>query len=96
MSNQQKSASSHNASIDLDPEVLEWARTRRVPYLRRSVHTPKVDVLAALNFSYFCFMDRDAMRAYFQRARAQLKKTGMLLLDVYGGNEGGLVKKDSR
>ena len=67
--------------IDLDPEVLDWARTQRVPYLKagaerlkliegdvRAVKTPKVDVLAALNFSYFCFMDRDAMRSYFQTA----------------------------
>ena len=95
--------------IDLDPEVLDWARTRRVPYLKtgaerlkliegdvRSVRTPRGDVLAALNFSYFCFLDRDTMRAYFQCARAQLKKNGMMLLDVYGGNESGSVKKDSR
>ena len=66
--------------VDIDPTVLEWGRKNRVGRLDpqdqakvsliesdvMTVETPKVDLLAAFNFSYFIFDTRDTMRAYFK------------------------------
>ena len=68
--------------VDIEPSVLEWGRKNRVSKLDTedqarvsliesdvmTVDTPKVDLLAAFNFSFFIFDTRDALRAYF-RAR---------------------------
>src|SRR5690606_3191403 len=67
--------------VDIDPSVLDWGRTNRVGRLPAedqarvqllesdvmTAETPPVDVIAALNFSYFIFDTRDRMRAYFKR-----------------------------
>jgi len=87
--------------VDIDPSVLDWGREHRVGRLDTedqarvsliesdvmTVDTPKVDLLAAFNFSYFIFDTRDAMRAYFQRAHAALKEDGVFFCDMFGGPE---------
>ena len=87
--------------VDIDPAVLEWGRQNRVSRLApvdqarvsliegdvMTAETPKVDVLAALNFSYFIFDTRDKLRAYFKRAYDALKKDGVLFIDMFGGPE---------
>jgi SAM-dependent methyltransferase len=87
--------------IDIDPAVLEWGRRNRIGSLASedqarvqllesdvmTVTTPPVDVIAALNFSYFIFDTRDSLRAYFRRCLEALKEDGMLFLDMYGGPE---------
>ncbi len=47
----------------------------------------KADVIAAENFSYFCFTTRDALRTYFEAAWANLQDEGLFLLDMLGGSE---------
>ncbi len=88
-------------AVDIDAEVLEWGRANRVgklkPAERDRVHlihsdvmkakAPAVDVLVAMNFSYWLFKTREALRAYFKRARAGLADDGMLMLDAFGGYE---------
>jgi len=94
------SASRRAIGVDLDPEPLAWgakrfgstlrkdqaARLRLVPGDVRK--TPaRAQVIAAQNFSYFCFQTRDALRKYFRHARRCLETEGMLVLDVLGGSE---------
>jgi SAM-dependent methyltransferase len=87
--------------VDLDPDVLAWARSRipqrltpeqasRITLLQddvMTVSTAPVDSVLAMNFSYYLFVTRDALRDYFRRARAALKDDGLFLLDAYGGSE---------
>jgi SAM-dependent methyltransferase len=93
--------SDHHAwGVDLDRETLAWGRARYGPRLGRAarrlhlicrdvldVHEPAVDVVAALNFSYFVFRTRDALRRYFRQVRRSLARGGMLFLDAWGGTE---------
>src|SRR5690606_3657126 len=79
----------------------EWGRKNRVGRLSpedqarvqllesdvMTVETPPVDVIAALNFSYFIFDTRDRMRTYFKRCYDALTDDGVLFLDMYGGPE---------
>jgi SAM-dependent methyltransferase len=85
--------------LDLDPEPLAWARrehlarmrtdaARRITLLRRDVRTvtrPRVDVVAALNFSYWIFHERAELVRYFRAARRSLAPGGMLFVNTYGG-----------
>jgi hypothetical protein len=87
--------------VDIEPSVLEWGRKHRLSMLPaedqarvslvesdvRTVDTPKVDLLAAFNFSYFIFDTRDTLRAYFSRAYQSLKDDGVFFVDMFGGPE---------
>ena len=52
-----------------------------------AVDTPRVDVLAAFNFSYFIFDTRDTLRAYFERALDATNDGGVFFCDMFGGPE---------
>lgn len=94
--------------VDLDLETLDWARKNniapldeeeqsRVTLLHRDVlevSDPPVDIVAALNFSYFEFKTRDALRAYFENARRSLAPGGLLVLDMFGGWEAQMEETD--
>ena len=85
--------------VDLDQKVLDWARRnnlaeltaeqqRRVYLLRDnviSVATEKVDVIVAMNFSYYILKQRKQMIDYFKRCRKTLANDGILFLDAFGG-----------
>jgi SAM-dependent methyltransferase len=87
--------------IDLDEEVLDWGRSnsfsrldeaeqKRVTVLQADVMTLEcdlVDTVLAMNFSYYLFKTRDALRAYFVRVREGLKDDGIFICDAYGGSE---------
>jgi SAM-dependent methyltransferase len=87
--------------VDIDPSVLEWGREHRVGRLAPEdqarvsliesdvmrVETPKVDLLAAFNFSYWIFDTRDTLRAYFRRVYDALKDDGVFFCDMFGGPE---------
>ena len=97
-------------AIDLDPAPLAWGRAHNLTALRpeqaarikliegdvRDVGHAKVDVTAALNFSYFLFQKRAELLLYFQRARATLLPEGMLLLDAYGGADAQRTMRERR
>jgi len=97
-------------AIDLDPAPLAWGRAHNLTALTpeqaarikliegdvRDVGHAKVDVTAALNFSYYLFKQRDALRLYFERARATLLPEGMLLLDAYGGADSQRTLRERR
>jgi SAM-dependent methyltransferase len=84
--------------IDLDQPTLDWGITHnlrqieepgnRVKLLCQNVLDPlkqAFDVAIALNFSYWVFVTRDQMRAYFQGVHDSLGRNGMFFLDAYGG-----------
>ena len=87
--------------VDIDPDVLDWGRANRVGRLPAedqarvsliesnvlTVETPKVDLLAAFNFSYWIFEERAVMLRYFRSCYDALKDDGVLFLDCFGGPE---------
>jgi len=87
--------------VDIDSSVLEWGRKNRVSRLEtedqarvrliesdvQTVETPKVDILAAFNFSYWIFEERAQMVGYMRRCYEALKDDGILFIDMFGGPE---------
>ena len=86
--------------VDLDPEVLAWARennlARLTPEARERVTLIEADVfevqtqqpfdvVLAMNFSYQLFMTREKLGAYFRKVRESLVDDGILFLDAFGG-----------
>jgi hypothetical protein len=96
--------------IDIDPDPLEWGRKHNVGALQpdqaarikliegdvRDIGHESVDVTVAFNFSYFLFMERDQLLAYFKSAFSALGSEGMLLLDVYGGADAQRTMEEPR
>ena len=87
-------------AVDLDPKPLAWCRRHRLPVLREAAHQlrlvqrdvrtvtrPRVDVVAALNFSYWVFKRRADLVAYFRAARRSLRPGGMLVVNAFGGTK---------
>jgi hypothetical protein len=86
--------------LDLDPEPIQYGLThyasqltphqrRRLAIKEQSVLTasvPRVDIVVALNFSYFLFKSKLLLRQYFLRARRGLKRDGLFILDCFGGS----------
>jgi SAM-dependent methyltransferase len=85
--------------VDLDPEVLDWGRTHRLAALKPgqakriqllqddvlTVKTEPVDIVSAMNFSYWLFQDRKDLKRYFRNVHRALKDDGVFFLDCYGG-----------
>lgn len=96
--------------VDLDASVLAWGREHHVAALKPaaqerirliegnvlSTKLRRVDVLLAMNFSYWIFKTRDAMREYFTTVRQNLVKDGVFVLDCYGGYDAFRVLKEPR
>lgn len=88
---------------DVDHAVLDWGRQHNLAELppaqrarvqlvqhdvtRRASKIPTADLILAMNFSYFTFKTRAALRGYFRAARQGLATDGVLMLDCYGGSE---------
>jgi hypothetical protein len=92
----------HAWAVDLDGPTLEWTRRHHVPAIGRAAErlhlvradvrharTPKVDVIAALNCSYWIFKRRAELVGYLRAARAALRGDGLLVLDAFGGEGAG-------
>lgn len=87
--------------VDIEPSVLDWGRKNRLSKLPTAdqarvsliesdvmtVETPAVDLMAAFNFSYFIFQEREQMLRYFRRAYDGLKDDGVFFVDLFGGPE---------
>ena len=84
--------------VDIDPVPLAWARRNHLARMRdaaarvalvrgdvRAVRTAKVDVVCALNFSYWIFKTRDGLRRYFRRVHESLRPGGIFFVNAYGG-----------
>lgn len=85
--------------VDRDEEVLNWGvrnnlsqldpdQQERIELLTDDVRqdsTPPADIVLAMNFSYYIFDTREALRGYFAAVRQGLKSDGVFFLDAYGG-----------
>jgi hypothetical protein len=85
--------------VDLDRSVLDWGIThqlgalkpsqrKRITLLRENVLTVKtepMEIILAMNFSYWLFKQRSQLKRYFKRVRNQLAEDGILFMDAYGG-----------
>ena len=92
-------SSNRAIGVDIDPDPLQWGLENNVGELSDEererveliesdvfeVETEKVDCLLAMNFSYWLFMTRDRLRAYFELVRDALVDDGLLFIDCYGG-----------
>jgi hypothetical protein len=93
---------SHTAiGIDLDPEPMSYGKInylsklrpeqqKRMQLLEANVlhpNLPKADIVAAMNFSYFCFKTREVMKLYFANVYKSLGKEGVFLVDCFGGSQ---------
>ncbi len=96
--------------VDLDVPTLTWGiqnnlceltpdQQRRMNLMTANVldvSQPKVDILVAMNFSYFIFKKREDLLRYFQNTRRSLKPKGLFLLDAFGGAEAHAEIEESR
>jgi hypothetical protein len=86
--------------VDRDRGTLEWARERYLPVLGKGAARlrllcddvvqadgPRVDIVAALNFSYSVFKSRVELLRYFRKARGSLHSNGIFFVDAFGGTE---------
>ncbi|HJL17983.1 MAG TPA: hypothetical protein RMH99_20120 [Sandaracinaceae bacterium LLY-WYZ-13_1] len=86
--------------VDIDADVLDWGRAHNIDPLGddaarvtlvggdvREAHEGRHDVLMALNYSYFCFKDRQTLRGYFEAVKRHLADDGLFFLDLFGGWE---------
>ena len=94
--------------VDLDGSVLEWgsehnvaklrpAARQRISLIHDDVMTVKlrpVDIILAMNFSYWLFKQRAHLRAYFERVHAGLARDGVFFLDCYGGHDAFKVVRE--
>ncbi|MCG7962917.1 MAG: class I SAM-dependent methyltransferase, partial [Candidatus Thiodiazotropha endolucinida] len=85
--------------VDLDHEVLQWGKANQLAKLKSSqrkrvtlleenvlnVETEPMEIISAMNFSYWLFKERDQLKSYFQRVYQQLADDGVLFMDAYGG-----------
>ncbi len=84
--------------VDIDQEVQDWGLQHNVKALGRAakritlinndvtkVKTEPVDVVLAMNFSYWLFKERALLRVFFRRVRNALVSDGLFFLDAFGG-----------
>jgi hypothetical protein len=91
----------HALAVDHDPLVLEWGRKHHIAGLTKEqakrirlldqdvlrVAPETMDMVLALNFSYWVFRERRTMMRYFCRVHATLAADGIFFLDAFGGYE---------
>lgn len=96
--------------IDQDQDVLDWGERNNVAALKPQeqqriellygnvldVPTQLADIVCAMNFSYFLFHTRDALREYFSCVHEGLSKDGIFFLDAYGGYDAPRELEESR
>ncbi len=94
--------------VDLDPEVLDWGRRHNIPTLKGNgprriellqrdvlkVKTRPMDLILAMNFSYWLFMQRKTLKRYFSKVREALVDDGIFFLDAYGGYDAPRVIRE--
>lgn len=97
-------------AVDLSQKTMDWGKRRhgknltpaqreRLHYVRGNVltaKTPQVDLLAAMNFSYFIWKTRAELVAYFKAVWRSLKPGGVVVLDAYGGYDSFSVQQETR
>ncbi len=95
-------------AVDLEKSVLDWGRENVLPKLKnkdnltyveadvRNSGLQEMDIVLAMNFSYFLFMERPIMIDYFKSVKDSLEETGIFFLDAFGGYEAAKVLTEER
>lgn len=87
--------------VDIDEEVLQWGRENKIAKLEdgagerlhiihddvHNVSIEPVDIVLAMNFSYWMFKTRERMKEYFKKIHSGLVEDGIFFLDAFGGYE---------
>jgi cyclopropane fatty-acyl-phospholipid synthase-like methyltransferase len=90
-----------SVAIDLSQEPLEWGQKNHLTELNNEQQSriqvinsnvldpnlPKIDLMAAMNFSYFLFKTRDELREYFKVVHSRLNDGGVIFADCFGGTD---------
>jgi SAM-dependent methyltransferase len=85
--------------LDLDPEPIAYGREKFFDNLKPEqqkrltikkcdvlkAKVPKVDLVVAMNFSYYLFKRREQLLAYFKSVHRGLKPGGLFIADCFGG-----------
>ncbi len=88
-------------SIDQDRAVLDWGKKNRIARLTKaqqkrirviqadvaSAKTEPVEIVLAMNFSYWLLKERKRTIKYFKAVYRTLARDGIFFLDAYGGYE---------
>jgi len=98
--------------LDIDQPTLDWGVKHnieslpeeardRVRLINRDVMRPgedasNMDIVLAMNFSYWIFKTRSELRAYFSAVRESLATDGIFFLDFYGGSEAHVEQEEER
>jgi len=96
--------------VGLEEEVLACAQANNFAALKPSarsrlalvrqdvlkVRTEPVDIVSAMNFSYWLLKDRKTLLTYFKRVRKSLNDDGIFFLDAYGGYDSHREIEESR
>ncbi len=96
--------------VDLHRPTLAWGSAHNLSRLNRdqrqrvllvrdnvlNVRMPKVDIIAAMNFSYAVFKTRKELGAYIRSAYRSLKKDGMFIMDAWGGSQALVLMKERK
>ena len=96
--------------VDLDHKTLAWGKKHNLSQLKAEeqkriqliqanvldLRQPRVDIIAAFNFSYWVFRQRKELYAYFCQAYHSLKQKGMLVLDAFGGPAAETEQEEER
>ncbi len=89
--------SSIGLDLDLEPinygqanyaSKLSAAQRARIKIMQADVLNPglpKADIICAMNFSHYVFKERAMMKSYFHNCLTTLNKSGILLIDCFGG-----------
>ncbi len=96
--------------VDLDWPTLNWGMKHNVSHLSPDeqqrlslvnanvldVHEPRMQMIAALNFSYMVFHDRPTLLQYLTNAKESLQPGGLLIMDIWGGSESQVLQEEAR
>ena len=92
---------SHVIGVDLDADVQQWGYEHHIAELTAKaqkrielinanvmdVSCAPVDIVLAMNFSYWIFKTRDLLRQYFSNVHGGLLDGGLFMLDAFGGSD---------
>lgn len=102
---------SHYAvGVDVDEDVLRWGELNNISQLDveqqaritllhedvLDVDAEPADIVLAMNFSYYMFMERAQLLEYFESVRESLADDGIFFLDAYGGYDAPRVLEEER
>jgi hypothetical protein len=87
--------------VDLDKEPIEYGKEHYLSELKDNeqsrinliqgnvleTNLPKADIIAACNFSYFIFKEREVLKRYFANNYAATNDDGVFILDIFGGSQ---------